>query len=132
MTRSEQRQLILSLAYEKVFHFESTSDFLETALNLRDIEPERFVTRCVEGIFANIDQIDDLIQKNCIGWKINRIAIVPLSILRLAVYEMLFEKDIPVPVTINEAVELAKTYAGDDDPSFINGILGSIAKVIEK
>ena len=72
--------------------------------------------------------IDEIIQENAIGWKINRISHVALAITRLAIYEMLYSHDISHAVAINEAVEIAKLYEGKDAASFINGILGSVSK----
>ena len=61
------------------------------------------------------------------GWKVSRMGKVDLTILRLAVYEMKYDEDVPVKVAINEAVELSKKFSGDDSPAFINGILGKLA-----
>lgn len=74
------------------------------------------------------DKIDILLNKISEGWKTSRMSRVDLNVLRLAVYEMLYDDSIPVSVAINEAVEIAKKYGGDDSGSFINGILGRIAK----
>jgi N utilization substance protein B len=73
--------------------------------------------------------IDVIIDERSTGWKTSRMGKVELTILRLAVYEMLFDEDVPVTVAINEAVELAKKYGGDDTPAFINGVLAKVAKV---
>ena len=62
------------------------------------------------------------------GWKISRISKISLALLRVAIYEMLYQDDIPVSVSINEAVELAKKYTGVDDSAFVNGVLGAVAK----
>ena len=61
------------------------------------------------------------------GWKVNRMSKVDLAIMRLAVYEMKMDEDIPVKVAINEAVELAKKFGGDDSPAFVNGVLAKLA-----
>ena len=74
-------------------------------------------------------EIDQLISSNLIGWTINRLSRVVLSILRLAVYEIKISNEIPTSVAINEAVELAKKFGADDDSSYINGVLGTIAKI---
>lgn len=131
MTRSEQRQQIVELIYEKTFHEESVAVVIENAIEDRQIKVGEFVRRAVNGVFENLTEIDDLIQKHCIGWKISRIPKVSLIILRLSVYEMLFE-DIPVGATINEAVELTKIYSDEDAGAFINGVLGAIAKECKK
>ena len=75
---------------------------------------------------SHLSEIDDLIEENAKGWKLDRIAKAELSILRVAVFEAVFDEGIPVGVAINEAVELSKEYGGDHAPSFVNGILGKI------
>ena len=76
----------------------------------------------------NLPEIDKRIEETANSWKISRMGKVDLTVLRLAVYEMEFDEDVPVGVAINEAVELAKKFGGDDSPAFINGILGKIGK----
>ena len=73
------------------------------------------------------EEIDALIDAHTTGWKTTRMAKVDLTILRLAVYEMKWDEDVPVSVAINEAVELAKRFGGDESPSFVNGVLARIA-----
>ena len=72
--------------------------------------------------------IDEMLNRTSEGWKTTRMGKVDLAILRLAVYEMKFDEDVPVGVAINEAVELAKRFGRDQSPSFINGILGKLAR----
>ena len=79
-----------------------------------------------------LEEIDDMIEGVSEGWKLKRMAKVDLTIMRLAVYEMKYDEEIPVSVAINEAVEIAKKYGQDSSPSFINGILAKIAYMIEK
>ncbi len=81
-----------------------------------------------EKIAVKTPEIDAILNETSKGWKTSRMSTVDLCILRLAVYEMLFDEEIPVGVAINEAVELAKRYGGEDSGSFVNGILGKIAK----
>lgn len=80
-----------------------------------------------DHIKERIDEIDEKINQVAKGWKTERMGKADLAILRLAVYEMLYDEDVPVKVAINEAVELAKKYGGDESPAFVNGILGKIA-----
>ena len=82
----------------------------------------------IEGCSRNMEKIDNIIRRNSKGWKFERISKVDLSILRLALYEILYRDDIPESVSINEAVELAKKYGGEKTGSFINGILGSFIR----
>ncbi len=101
------------------------TDTLEPPAN--EAEKEAIVYR-YRSVLPRIPEIDALISKTSNGWRIDRMSRVDLSILRLAVFELLFDDDIPGGVAINEAVELAKQYGGDESSSFINGILGVIAK----
>ncbi len=79
-------------------------------------------------IEEKLPQIDERLAAESQGWKLGRMNKVDLAILRLAAYEVLEDDDIPVGVAINEAVELAKKFGGDDSPSFVNGVLGKVAK----
>ena len=98
------------------------------AEEVRDIEADDYVKNVFFGVFENIQPIDELISNNAVGWSIKRITKTALAILRLAIYEIKFYDEIPVSVSINEAVELAKKYATKEDASFINGILSTIVK----
>ena len=82
----------------------------------------------VEFHDALLPEIDEKINSVSEGWPVNRLGKAELAIMRLAVYEMLYDEDIPVNVAINEAVELAKNYGGDNAPSFVNGVLAKLAK----
>ena len=79
-------------------------------------------------LFRRDDEIDALLNETSKGWKTKRMSRVDLTALRLAVYELKFDKNVPTGVAINEAVELAKNFGGDTSGSFVNGILGKIAK----
>lgn len=81
-----------------------------------------------DNIISNLSDIDEKISSASKGWSIDRIGKVELAVLRLAVYEMLYDEDIPVGVAIDEAVELTKKYGQDGSPAFVNGILASLAK----
>ena len=89
---------------------------------------KEYIQKVVNGVVENLSIIDDNILKNLKNWTINRIAKIDLTILRLAIYEILYLEDIPAKVSVNEAVELAKEYGGTDSKSFVNGLL---AKIIE-
>ena len=89
---------------------------------------QKYMQSKYENIKAHLDEIDALLNEKSKGWKTSRMSKVDLSILRLAVYEMKFDEDVPVRVAINEAVEIAKAFGGDTSASFVNGILGKIAK----
>jgi len=96
--------------------------------NENDEEEKVYIEEVLNGINSNLEKIDNIILSNLKNWTIDRIFKIDLAILRLAIYEILFIDNIPVKVSANEAVELAKTYGNNDSKSFVNGLL---AKVIE-
>lgn len=128
MTRREAREEAFILIFEKQFNSIEVNEILEIAAEVRDLKPNAYINAVFSGVYDNIELIDQIITENAIGWKINRISKVSLCILRLAIFEIKFMEDIPVSVSINEAVELAKKYATKEDASFINGILSSVEK----
>lgn len=132
MNRREAREQAFFLIFEKTFKDEPLEEILENAMMARDLAIDAFARRVFHGVEANQQQIDATIEENVIGWKKNRLSRVAVSVLRIALFEMLFEEEIPVGVSINEAVDLAKTYGTGDDASFINGVLGAVAKKLEK
>ena len=87
-----------------------------------------YVIERAEKIIATLPQIDAKLDEISKGWKLDRLGKVELAILRLGIYELDFDEDIPTNVALNEAVELAKTYGGDTSPSFINGVLGKLVE----
>lgn len=128
MTRSEQREEVLILSFEKTFHEESIDEIIELARELRGEKINDYIENEVKGIFNNLETIDKLIEENLVGWKIGRISRVNLCIMRICIYEMLYDETIPVGVAINEAVELCKKYSAENDKKFVNGILGSVSR----
>ncbi|MFP4084953.1 MAG: transcription antitermination factor NusB [Desulfonatronovibrio sp.] len=91
-------------------------------------DQETFAWFLVHGVFENLDRLDEIIAGYSKNWKIGRIAKIELTILRLAVYEMLFCPDIPLKVAINEAIELSKSFGDGNSRNFINGILDAVAR----
>jgi N utilization substance protein B len=89
---------------------------------------KQFIEVVLRGINENLKNIDEQILSNLKNWTLSRIAKIDLAILRLAVYEINYMKEIPVKVTANEAVELAKTYGNNDSKSFVNGVIANIIK----
>ncbi len=128
MTRKKEREQVFCLIFEKCFNNESCEEILNTAKEVRDFEITEYIESVFCGVFANLNIIDETISKYLINWKTNRISKIDLALLRYGVYEMKFCDDIPENVTINEIVELAKTYSGEKGPSYINGVLGSISR----
>lgn len=92
-----------------------------------EIAPNSFVSRMVQGVMDRVEEIDALINTYSVGWKTDRMPKVDLSILRLGLYELLLG-EVPAPVVINEAVELANVYCGDKAGAFVNGVLGNISR----
>ena len=96
------------------------------------VENDSFTHNLVNGVIQNKERIDLNIQKFAPAWPIEQVSIIDRNILRLAIFEVLFDNKVPVKVAINEAVELAKTFGGDSSQRFINGVLGSISSHIER
>ena len=131
MRRSEIREHVFNLLFRVEFHDAADLDEQDKLyfepLTLTP-EHQQLITERTKKIEEKLPEIDSKIEELCVGWKKERIGKVELTIIRLAVYEALFDDDVPVNVAINEAVELAKKYGGDDSPSFVNGILGKLVK----
>lgn len=132
MGRREQRESIFQLLFMSEFNgkeemAEQKELYLEGIENLKG-KDEVYIQEKFNRICEKLPEIDKILNETSRGWKTSRMGKVDLSILRLAVYEVLYDEDIPTGVAINEAVELAKKFGGDDSPSFINGILGKVVK----
>ena len=131
MTRREIREHIFLMLFRKDFHeadeMNEQMELYISDLEKPSLEDYAYLTSRFQAVIAKLGEIDTILSEAASGWKLNRIGKVELTILRLAVYEMRFDEDIPVKVAINEAVELAKTFGGDDSPSFINGVLAKLA-----
>lgn len=131
MGRSELRKHIFRMLF--LIEFNGEDEMPEQAeLYLDDIEglsdkDRAYITAKHAKVIERIKEIDDILNTHTTGWKTSRMNKVDLSILRLAVYEMKWDDEIPVGVAINEAVELAKKYSGDEGPSFVNGVLARLA-----
>lgn len=133
MTRHESRELAFILIFEKDFQEDVTIiELIENALELELFPENSFAENLARKTFENLEKIDSTINENLVGWSAKRISRVSRAVLRLAVCELLFSKDLPVGVVINEAVEIAKKYGSTEDSSYVNGVLGSIAKKTNK
>ena len=131
MKRTEQREHIFKLIFGADFNEESEQG-TQTELYLEQIEGAtekdmQYISQKAQKIIEKIDEIDAAINEVSEGWKTRRMGKVDLTLIRLAVYEMKYEDDIPVKVAINEAVELAKQYGSDGSPTFVNGVLAKLA-----
>lgn len=128
MTRTKARELAFILLFEQAVTGERMPEIILSAEELREVEVKGLSLRLACGAENAMEKLDGAISEYSKGWTVDRLSKVAVSILRLAVYELMFEEDIPVSVSINEAVELAKTYGGKDDAPFVNGVLSGIAK----
>ncbi len=124
MSRTEQREQAFCLVFQNLFNNEETLAIYEE--NVAKVG--NYAKALFEGVDSKIEELDEIINAYSKGWKTNRLPKVNLAILRLAIYEIKYVDDVPASVAINEAVELAKKYSGEGDYSFINGVLGSVAK----
>ncbi|NMP37019.1 MAG: transcription antitermination factor NusB [Clostridiales bacterium] len=133
MTRRESREQAFVLLFEKEFNPElGIDEIISRAREAQLAEIDDFAACVANTATDNRAEIDSIIESNSIGWRVDRLPKVALSLLRLALAEMKYIDNIPVSVSINEAVELAKIYATPEDASFINGILGTVARASEK
>lgn len=129
LTRREEREQTFILLFEKSFNAETDiSELYEIAVENEVVAESDFIKNLSAKVVENRETIDAIIEKNSVKWKMSRISKVALAVMRLAICEMLYFDDIPVGVSINEAVELCKKYAAKDDYAFVNGILSSVAK----
>ncbi len=131
MLRSAMRELAFKLVYELEVQKENTDEQFELFIENNDVKEEsviEYLKDIKQGIINNSDEINELIKSNLKdNWSLNRISKINISLIKLAIYEMIY-KSLPYKVAINEVVELAKKYADESAPVFINGILASIVK----
>ena len=128
MTRKIARENAFLLMFEGVCKKDETGEEIFTkAVEVRELEVDEYVKQVFFGSYANIQIIDEVIEKCLKGWKKERISPVSLAVLRLATYEMMFMEDIPARVSINEAVELCKKYDDEKAYSFVNGVLHKVS-----
>jgi len=125
MQRVEAREFVLSALYRR--------EFLPTPLDemLSEVEPgeqRTYIERVFTGIIDHGQEIDDLIGSHTIGWRFERLGLVDRNILRIGVYELLYDDEIPPEVAIDQALELAKKYGTEQARVFVNGILDRILK----
>lgn len=128
MTRHESRELAFILIFEKSFQEDiSVTELIDSAVELELFPHNDFAENLAKKVYLKLEEIDAIIDENLVGWSSKRISKATKAVLRLAVCEMLYSEDMPVGVAINEAVEIAKKYASQEDATYINGVLGAIA-----
>lgn len=136
--RHQLRSIAMQTLYEWDFYRQDSSrvdQFLEK--NIKEFaekcedEDLKFLKNLVNGVIKKVKEIDKVIEKAAPTWPIGQITLVDRNILRLGIYELLYSKDIPPKVAINEAIEIAKTFGGRSSGKFVNGVLGSIYREME-
>ena len=127
-TRRQARRIALQVLYEYDTAHHDVEAVLQRHVELRRLDPRvaEFARELVHGVLAHLDQIDGEIQGAAQEWPLSQMARIDKNILRLAIYEILFNNAVPAKAAINEAVELAKTFGSEASSRFVNGVLGTI------
>lgn len=134
MGRKQAREGTMQVLYQMILNDDYSDDALESYLDnfvFGDSETE-YIVDAIGKIVENLESIDNAIEVNLKEWEIQRVARVDLSILRIAIYEILYRDDIPVQVSINEAIEISKKYSTEDSFRFVNGVLGGFVRSLDK
>lgn len=131
--RHLSRTLALQALYQWDFHGKKNNELPEIiAYDKQEFAPEfddhNFVEKLIKGVVDNLEELDNYITKNAPDWPIDQITVIDRNVLRMGLYELLFNEKIPGKVAINEAIELAKTFGGESSGKFVNGVLGAIYK----
>lgn len=130
MNRRLLREKLLQILFQVDLQKENFQNVLNIFLSDEDNEgiDQSTIHKQITAIYESLEEIDQTISKYLKEWKLDRLATVDRSILRIATFELLYQADIPVKVSINEAVELAKTFGSNESSKFINGVLGAMVK----
>lgn len=134
MTEKYHRRLLRELIFKSIYQMDfqdiSSNEAVKNTCEIEKVDGfvEREAERLTSNLFLKREKIDDTIRSYILGWTLDRLPVVSKNILRLGVYELLFEEGIPIEVSIDEAVEMAKEFGTDGDRKFINGVLDRIAK----
>lgn len=129
------RTIALQTLYQWDFNKQSQKELDDSIKrNMTEFAPQfddkGFIVNLVSGVAKNQKDIDELITKYAPEWPLEQITMVDRNVLRIGIYELKYDKEIPEKVAINEAIELAKTFGGESSGKFVNGVLGSIYKSI--
>lgn len=129
MKRSEIRERTFIILFQRDFNYEFIQDidYYLTREGLKDADAD-YAKQTILGTIEHLEEIDKLIGKYLVNWNFDRLNKTDISVLRLAIYEMMYSQDVPDKVAINEAIELAKKYNGDVAGVFVNGLLDNIYK----
>ena len=135
MLRSQVREeifkIIFRLPFAQAGEMEEQISFALEELQGKSEENLQYIKEKAEAIEEHLEEIDAKIAENCEGWNVNRIGKAEIAIMRIAVYEMMFEEDVPDRVAINEAVELCKNYCDEEAKGFVYAVLGKVEKSLE-
>ena len=133
MTRRESREVAVTLLFERSFDYDRTPEqIMEDAMEERGLKISEFAKQLFLVADENLGDINEKIERCADNWRIDRIDRVSLSVLRLAGCEIDYFPEIPVEISVNEALELARHFGEEDSVGFINGVLGRYAKGVEK
>jgi N utilization substance protein B len=124
--RSDARERALYLLYEAHSKGIAPAD----TIDLQVIEPDPLTQQLVRGVDTHRDRLDQLIADKAKGWTLTRMPVLDLSVMRMAVFELIERPEVPTAVVLNEAVELAKRFSTDDSGRFVNGVLAAIASEV--
>ena len=128
MTRTQAREIAFFIVFEHSFSGETVEEIINKSTEARDLNVPEYSSFIANKVIETKDELDAHVSRLSKGWTLQRISRVSLAILRLAIAEILYSEDVPESVAINEAVNLCKTYAGEEDYAFVNGILGSFVR----
>ena len=129
MTRHESREQAFALMFENIFSPDlAPQEIIESKAGLSEFTRNDFTETLFTVACEHLEEIDRLIRENLVNWSFDRLTKVSVAVMRIAICEMRYLDDIPQSVSINEAVEIAKKYSGEEDAAFVNGVLGSVAK----
>ena len=134
--RHLSRTIAMQTLYEWDFNGQKEKDLNDLLIyNLAEFAPgfddKGFAQHLVEGVFKNIKEIDELIKKYATEWPLEQITVVDRNILRIGIFELKMDPEIPSKVAINEAIEVAKAFGGESSGKFVNGVLGALYKEME-
>lgn len=128
MSRREARQQAFEILFEQSFGGGDVESIIAAAGDARDIKVAKYAKKTASGVLSHIEEIDGYIASYSRARSFRRLSKVVLAALRLAIYEILYVDDLDPKISINEAVELAKTFSGQDEAGFVNGVLGGFMK----
>ena len=128
--RRDAREAAVQYLYQREMQGDQSDQALEEFYEMRGLSPSgrRFCDELLQGWMQHREEIDEMIAKNARNFEFNRLSAVDRNVLRIACHEILFRSDIPAPVAINEAIEIAKKYSTEDSGKFVNGVLDNIRK----